>query len=124
MIAVMRFTGTSIWRASSAALIPSSLSSSARCSPGWIGVRATRVSLSPASVRRYRGWRAFVFDKEREDLGRRRRARVLRDDVDVVRLFIERVSGLQRDLLAALDLHDKGALEHVDEHVCIVPMGR
>jgi hypothetical protein len=40
MISVIRLTGTSIWRANSAALIASSPSSSARCSPGWIGVRA------------------------------------------------------------------------------------
>src|SRR6266700_5196282 len=42
--------------------------------------------------------------------------------MDVVWIFVERVSGLQRDLLAALDLHDKRTLEHVDEHVGIVPM--
>jgi hypothetical protein len=34
MMAVIRFTGTSIWRETSAAEMPSSLSSSARCSPG------------------------------------------------------------------------------------------
>ena len=33
----MRFTGTSIWRESSAAVMPSSRNSSARCSPGWMG---------------------------------------------------------------------------------------
>src|SRR5579859_1151191 len=40
---VMRFTGTSIWRESSAAVMPSSRNSSARCSPGWMGVRAKLV---------------------------------------------------------------------------------
>src|SRR6516165_8982206 len=41
MMLVTRFTGTSICRASSAAEILSSFNSSARCSPGCIGVRAT-----------------------------------------------------------------------------------
>jgi hypothetical protein len=35
MIAVTRFTGTSIWRDSSAAEMASSRNSSARCAPGW-----------------------------------------------------------------------------------------
>src|SRR5262249_15602909 len=42
--------------------------------------------------------------------------------MDVVWIFIECVSSLQRDLLAALELHDKRSLEHVYEHVRIVPM--
>ena len=37
---VTRFAGTAIRRASSAALMPSSSSSSLRISPGWMGVRA------------------------------------------------------------------------------------
>src|SRR5260221_13664266 len=39
-ICVMRFVGTLILRASSAALIESVASSSARCSPGWIVIAA------------------------------------------------------------------------------------
>src|SRR3989304_3087806 len=40
MIWLMRFAGTRICRDSSVGLTPSSSSSSARISPGWIGVRA------------------------------------------------------------------------------------
>src|ERR1700722_4828412 len=39
-ICVTRLVGTSIFRASSAALISSASSSAARCSPGWIAVSA------------------------------------------------------------------------------------
>src|SRR5271166_1162506 len=42
---VTRFVGTFILRASSAALSPSSSSSSARCSPGWIAASAIEVLL-------------------------------------------------------------------------------
>src|SRR5205085_7284693 len=45
MIPVMRFTGTSIWRASSAADVPMPFSSSAKCSPGWIAVPGTMLLL-------------------------------------------------------------------------------
>src|SRR5208337_952097 len=44
-ICVTRFVGTFILRASSAALIPSSFSSSARCSPGWIAAIAMAILL-------------------------------------------------------------------------------
>lgn len=43
-MAVIRLVGTLSWRDSSAALIPSSFSSSARCSPGCIGARAMAIS--------------------------------------------------------------------------------
>src|ERR1700676_243946 len=44
-ICVTRLVGTSSLRASSAALIWSACSSSARCSPGWIAVTAIKVLL-------------------------------------------------------------------------------
>src|SRR5271157_353014 len=44
-ICVTRFVGTFILRASSAALSPSSSSSSARCSPGWIAAIAMAILL-------------------------------------------------------------------------------
>src|SRR6266851_9181226 len=44
-ICVTRLVGTSIFRASSAALISSACSSSARCSPGWIAVSAIAMLL-------------------------------------------------------------------------------
>jgi hypothetical protein len=42
---VTRLVGTSIFRASSAALISSASSSSAKCSPGWIAVSALAMLL-------------------------------------------------------------------------------
>src|ERR1700746_2081643 len=55
----MRLVGTLIFRASSAALISSASSSSARCSPGWIVVSAIamlRVIVNNLHV--WRPWRA------------------------------------------------------------------
>jgi hypothetical protein len=64
------------------------------------------------------------LDKESDELGRFRRAGVPGNDVNVIRIFIESFSGLQREFWSAFDLHDDGTLEHIDEDVRIVAVLR
>ena len=66
---------------------------------------------------------AFLMNTTRNFAGSRL-ARVAADDVHVVRSFVEALSGLQGHFFAALDLHDDGPFEHVDERVRIVAMDR
>src|SRR5436190_13451216 len=68
--------------------------------------------------------RTDLLHHEDERLGSNALARIARHDVDVVRRFVIRIAGIQRDGLAALELHDELAFEHMQKHVGVVAMRR
>src|SRR5262249_2042964 len=67
-------------------------------------------------------WNTLFFHQEHDELCRFAVARIAADDVNVIRTFIERFAGFERDGLGASQLHHDGTLEHVDEGVRIVPV--
>jgi hypothetical protein len=72
---------------------------------------------------RWQHWlRAFVFYEDNQEFCGLARARVLADDVDVGRRFIEALSRPKRFFLAAPHLHDDRALQHIHKHVCVMPV--
>src|SRR5262249_24394637 len=70
--------------------------------------------------RQYR--RAFVLDEEHDEFCRLSLAGVPPNDVDVIRPFIEGLTGCQTHFLSAPHLHHDGTFQHINKPMCIVAM--
>src|SRR5262245_25627301 len=65
-------------------------------------------------------WSALVLDHEHQEFRRLGIACVAVNDMNIVRAFIEGLSWCQCYLLSTLQLHHNGALQDVNERMCIV----
>jgi hypothetical protein len=66
--------------------------------------------------------RALFLDEKNQKLCRLRVAGIAPDDVDVCRIFVERLSWVKGHFLAAFHLHCDLPFEHIDEGVSVVAM--
>src|SRR2546428_5386882 len=63
---------------------------------------------------------ALVLDQEHQEFGRLGTACVPANDMNIVGAFIEGLSWCQRYLFSTLHLHHNGALQYVNNRMCIV----
>ena len=74
----------------------------------------------PVLLHRHTGRGVAVLDEEDQDLCRFRVTGVVRDGVDIVRVFIEGLSCREGLRLAALYLHHDGTFQYVNESMGVV----
>src|SRR6266478_3727694 len=67
---------------------------------------------------------ALVLDQEHQEFGRLGTAYVPANDMNIVGAFIEGLSWCQRYLFSTLHLHHNGALQYVNNRMCIVSVDR
>src|SRR6516162_10110802 len=80
--------------------------------------------LEEQSLCRHERRGALVLDQEHEEFRGLGTACVPVDEMNIVRAFIEGLSWYQCYLLSTLQLHHNGALQHVNERMCIVSVDR
>src|SRR5690242_17295141 len=91
----------------------------------WIGALSATRPVPPhprQSLRRHERRSALVLDQDHQELRRLGGAGVAVDEMNVVGAFIEGLSRRQGYLFSALQLHDDGALQHIDERMGVVPV--